>query len=216
MTLKSILAGLGVAAVVIGAFFSGNYVKSTNLIEDGLGGQRAGLQSFTDGVSFGDPGVTEQWFTKKIEPEVDDFAVYHNTSGKDAVVDYGEINIITGETASSTYKLWLIASTSSSVPTTMDYATVGGLSSDKNGLIKGISIATSTTATTTSSVYAAATGAGNGAVIVPNGSYLLFFMQRDTSRCAGNAGSVCEAATSTNRGFNPRVNLRVHYLTNSQ
>lgn len=169
-----------------------------------LGGERGGFQEFFDGVMIGQ--VDQKWVQSKIEPGVDEVALYTNRTGQDVYADFGTADIITGETASTTFKVSIFATTSSStaVPT---WANFGTLAEGKRALIGGVILATSTTATSTNSTLAAVSGIGAGSVVIPDGSTLFGYMQQTyANQCTG---SVCETATSTNRGFNPKFKVRL-------
>jgi len=192
---------ISVVALICSFAFKGGSTPSDN-----VSGERAGLQEFQDGIKAGD--VNAKWVSRTLAPNTNSVLLYANTTGKDVIVDYGEINVITGETASSTGKISLFATTTSSIPTGVDFSTLAG-NAGKNILINSVILATSTTATTTSSVYAATAGKGNGSIIVPDGSYLFGLLQQNTVGCLGATG-LCEVATSSNRGFNPVFNVRIH------
>ena len=202
--------GVVAAAIVLLALL-GTYVFTTgpsDQTEKRAGGQRAGLQEFTDGITSGPNGIAEVWFSQTLPAGSEEVLLIRNQSGKDAILHYGESNVISGATASSSYKLFLVATSSSSIGAWADVAGTA-VSTGKNALINGVTIATSTTASTTSSVYANDAGVGNGSVLVPNGWYVFGFLQAlDAMACADGA---CEPATSTNRGFNPQFRVRIHY-----
>jgi|CXWL01.1.fsa_nt_gi hypothetical protein len=173
-----------------------------------VGGERAGLQEFIDGIKAGD--LNMKWASAKLPPQATSVQVYCNRTGQDVLSDFGSAVVLTGETASSTTKFSIFATTSTSIATWVDFGT---LAEGKRALIQALGIATSTTASTTNSVYAAVQGKGNGAILIPTGSCVYGVLQQDTTACsiAGAAnGAACETATSTNRGFNPIFNVRVH------
>lgn len=207
---------LGVVAVVIAvvaitiALFGGKTTATVpaDNADQNVAGERAGFQEFKDGVKSGD--LAGKWISKALPPAVNQVKLYCNTSGRDTILDYGSMLVKTGDTASSTFKGSLFATTTTdSIPATEDFAT---LAEGRGALIQASSIATSTTASTTSSVYAVAIKQGNGAVVVPTNSCVWGYLQQDTTlgsvACA--ASSKCETATSTNRGFNPIFSIRVH------
>ena len=200
--------GIGLAVVLsVAALFIA--VSSGAPVTDGnFAGNRAGLQEFVDGIKAGD--LTTKWVGGALPVRSDEMVVYTNRTGRDVYADFASVDVITGETASSTYKISLFATTTTSIASSMDFGT---LAEGKRALIQSLAIATSTTASSTSSVYAAARGAssGNGSVVIPDGSSLLMYLQQDTTAgsitCARNGA--CETATSSNRGFNPRVKVRL-------
>lgn len=213
---------LGVAAVAIAivawfAFFSGSPAPTSTGDGGNVAGQRAGLQEFADGITLGNAGngagASEEWYSGIIDPGTNSKLILHNTSGKDLLVDYGEINVKSGDTASSTSLVSIIATTSASIGTWADFGTLTSAGNAKQALIQAAQIATSSTATTTNSVKAAAYNQGNGAILVPNDSYLFAVLQQDITNAniACAAAGQCETATSSNRGFNPVWRVRVHY-----
>ena len=208
---------LGVVAVAIalGAFFfsvlSGPTSAPTNKT---VGGERAGLQEFFDGVKSGD--IASRWYSAKIGPLANNVKVYCNTSGHDTVATYGAITIPTGDTASSTLNMSLFATSSSntSVPSTQDFTAIA---EGKRAIMQNVQIATSTTASTTDSMLAAAMKVGNGSVLVPSDSCVFAYLQQDIAKCsiAGAAASpaVCGTATSSDRGFNPIANVLIRSIS---
>lgn len=208
------LGTIGVVVAVAISLVSLAFAFSSSSGGGDVGGQRGGFQELTNGVTLGNfsstAGAQVEWFSGTLDPQANEEVIFRNTLGKDVYVDYAEINVITGETASSTTKIFAFATTSSSIATWADFGT---LAEGKRAIIHGVAIATSTTATTTSSVYAASAGLGNGAVLVPNDSYFHIFLQQDTAGCsiAGAAAGACETATSSSRGFDPQFKVRIHY-----
>lgn len=132
---------------------------------------------------------------------------WQNTTGATVYVSNAVYGWTSG-TASSTYQHNLFATTTS--PTTIaSLYSYTAMTEAINGISTFLSrdhqIATSTTATTTSSVLRLTAGRGSGMVAVPNNGYLIYMMQNIASGGGGPlcSGSVCETATSSNRGFNP-------------
>lgn len=181
-------------ASLITAFSGGNSA--------GLGGERAGLQNFIDGIKAG--SISIKWVSGKLAPGADDQVIYTNRTGRDVYADFGSVDVLTGETASTTFKVSIFATTTTSVPVTQDYT---ALAEGARALIQSYTFATSTTATTTSSVRAAVEGKGNGSIVIPDGSSLMLYMQQTYGNVC--TGAVCETATSTNRGFNPKYKVRL-------
>lgn len=173
---------------------------------DNVGGERAGLQEFFDGVKAGNIG--SKWIGKTLPPLANAVLLYRNTSGKDVIIDYGEVNVLTSQTASTSYRVHIFATTSSSIVASTDYT---ALAEGRRSLI-GVTLATSTTATTTNSVSSAIIGRGNGAVLVASDSYVFGYIQNLPLEGGGPlcTGAACETATSSNRGFNPVFNIRIH------
>lgn len=178
-------------------------------VDQNAGGERAGLQEFKDGIKAGDLG--SKWITKTLPPLTTQVKLYCNTTGRDTILDYGSVLVKTGETASSTSKVSIFATTTTdTIAATNDFATIA---EGRRALLQALTISTSTTASSTSSVYAARVNQGNGAVVVANNSCVWGYLQQDTTACSSAgavAGAACETATSSNRGFNPIFNIRIH------
>lgn len=191
---------IGVVAVAIAIVALGFSVFSGS--PENVGGQRAGLQEFADGISLGKVAVANNWAVVPI-PERSNQGFWLNNTGKDVVVDYAEFQNSGGSgsgVASTTYQFFVGTSTTAS------------LSSDFTdpfaGILDAYTLATSSAIKLINSFKDAGTN-GRGAVVVPNGQYVFFtFQQTYTGACTG---SVCETATSTNRGFNSTARLRYHY-----
>lgn len=158
---------------------------------------------FPNGIKVGD--VNEQWVTTTLSYGQDQVSIL-NTTGRDLIVDYAEVQTIADHrgnaTASSTYDLAVFATSTTNVPNSHDFTP---LAFDKYQLIRA-TFATSTTATTTNSVGSTRTG-GQGAIRWPADWSLTVYLNRATNG-ACKAGT-CETATSTNRGFD--LKLRTHY-----
>lgn len=169
-----------------------------------VGGERGGFQEFFDGVRIGQ--ASQKWVVGQIDPGQTSVALYTNRTGVDVYADFGSADIPTGSTASTTQAVSLFA-TSSSATTVPTWANFGTLAEGGRALIQAVAIATSTTATSTNSVLSAVQGKGNGSVVIPDGSTLFGFMQQTYATVC--TGSVCETATSTNRGFNPKFKVRL-------
>lgn len=160
--------------------------------------------SFTKGVKLGD--TTQTWVSKQLEVGSNQVLLYTNRTGSDVEIGYGDVLVKTGDTASSTTLVNIFATTTSSVPTWADFGT---LAEGKRALIQAMPVATSTTASTTSSIAAAIQAKGNGTIVVPDGFNVFGYLKQNTTGCQGAVG-VCEAATSTRRGFNPVFTVRIH------
>lgn len=166
---------------------------------------------FPEGIKNGD--LAERFFSRTLPAQQNSVVLFKNTSGRDISVNWGSVDVLTGQTASTTYDVYIFATTSTSISTVNDFLTAQTGTPAKQQLIRGVTIATSSTATTTSSTYAAAVSKGNGSILVPDGSTLFGYMVQTYPLGAGGAcnGVTCEPATSTNRGFNPVFNVRVSY-----
>lgn len=164
--------------------------------------------NFVKGAKLGD--ATDRWIVKTLESGQNQVVLYRNTTGRDQWVTYGDTTIESADTASSTFKAYIFATTTSSVGVWADFGTIASLKGD---LLRGVLIATSSTATTSSSVLAVTTGRGNGAILVPDGAYVIAYWQQNIDTITGCRGAVglCEAATSTRRGADPIFRIRLSY-----
>lgn len=137
--------------------------------------------------------------------------VYTNTNPASEWVNLAQLS--TTGTASSSFKFYLVASTSASIAAAQNFKDVN-LYTGKN-LLSG-TIASSSSATSTSNVKGAVSVVtlndplytSDGLVEIKTGESVLLFLQRGDSSCpvdATNMKGGCEAATSTNRGFNISV-----------
>lgn len=200
--------GVGIAGVVVGLLL-GSVVFSGGSLFGGI--YNTVTPQNDSGTKSGD--AIEKTISKAFPVAGNSVMLYHNTSGRDVLVDFGSITIPTGETASTTYQMSVFATTSSAIPASQDYTALA----EARRLLIGTSVATSSTATSTNSVYAAKANNGNGAILVPNNSYVFGYLQNLASGGGGKgcSGSVCETATSTNRGTNPIVNIHLLTLTSS-
>lgn len=201
------IVGVGAVAIAVLALLVGlvfHHPASNNTGNpapvQNVGGERGGVQEFFSGIRNGDSLV--RTFARKMEPGTDQVVIYHNTSGKDVLVTRGSATIITGETASSTFNITIFATTTNSIAAGQGFGT---LSEGSRNLIGPTLIATTTTATTTSSTK----GIGSGVVLVPSGSYVFGYLQRNLTQCGVAVAGFCENATSTARGFNPIFNISV-------
>jgi len=131
--------------------------------------------------------------------------VWTNRTGTDVFVDYG--SLITSGTASTSYRVFMFATTSTSVASTNDFTLISAaLNTD---IIRAWPLATSTTATTTDTVYAINDGINDGMPTrIRNGQSVIVYLQ--STFFGPCSGSVCETATSTNRGFNVTGFIRTH------
>ncbi len=171
------------------------------------------IVTYTKGLKIGDGTQTTVY--KALPVGQNKVLLYTNSTGRDVYVDYGEANILTGDTASSTSKISIFATTSTSIATVNDFATLVTGNTPRKTLIDAVLIATSSTATTTNSVYASKANAGAGAIVVPDGYSVWGMLQQNTAVTTGCSGAtgLCESATSTRRGFNPVFFIKIHKNT---
>lgn len=198
-TLQKFLVGIVVVVAV--ALFLFTYVlpsgETPAVNEPTTGLSQSDVGKFPEGVQAGD-GVI-RIYKGTIGAGVNQVA-YRNRSGRTQYADL--LALTTSGTASTTQTLTAGTSTSSSfdsfsVPTSV-----------KSFL--NYNIPTSTPAFTVNNLNGNAdvtSGFGSGLIAIPDGAYLhLGFYQSYGNACTG---SVCEAATSTNRGFNVDYLLRI-------
>lgn len=161
-----------------------------------LGDISINTQEFPAGVKFGDK-ATVNWTGGQIGARSNQ-ASFRNTTGRTIYVDLAEM--VTTGTASSTYQFFVATSTTA---TRSDNFT-----DPFSTLIDAFTLATSTTVRAVNSIKDAGTN-GRSVIPVTDGQYvLLTFQQTYNNTCNG---SLCETATSTNRGFNVNWFLRYHY-----
>lgn len=164
--------------------------------------------TFGNGIKLGD--VNTNWLPTQTITAGQSQVAYTNRTGRPIIVDYGEIQQIANaggiNVASSTFRVTMFATTTTTVPASHDFTAV---SASTSALVVGV-WATSTTATTTNSVGTVPLG-GQGTILLPADWTLITYLQRNTTLCGAVAATVCEAATSTNRGFDVKVRVRVHF-----
>jgi hypothetical protein len=185
---------IAVIALIVGMRGPTSVVLPSN---DGLGGQRGGMQEFVDGIKAGDR--TSIWRTGTIPASTNQSAWCNTQIGKTAYVDIAEMSF-TGN-ASSSMRVSIGTSTASSITNnyTAPYA----------GLVDNYLLATSTGSTIVANNIIDNGTNGRGIVGVATSECVNFIFRQDsTGACTG---SLCEAATSTARGFNGAWNLRIHY-----
>lgn len=199
------VAAVAIAVIALAISIFGGAPAPTN--NENVAGERAGLQEFFDGIKAGEIG--SKWVSETLAPLANNVLLYRNTSGRDVIIDYGEVIYPTGQTASTTYTVSIFATTSASIVSTQNYT---ALAEGRRSMIQ-TNVATSSTATTTNSV-----SNGNGAVLVASDSYVFGYIQNLPTGGGGAVctGSVCETATSSNRGVNPVFNIRIHEGSVSQ
>lgn len=204
------VAGVVVAIVaIVGIFVSISHPSSPAPVseEQNVGGERAGLQDFNDGIRVGKGTYNTNGFAATVPVGANQVVIFTNNIGRDVIVDYSEVSVTSAQTASSSYTAFVVA-TSSTVGAWADY---GAIAPTKAYSIGGVAIATSTTASTTDSVFAIARGSGNGSVLVPAGQKLVGYFRLNTTACNPAVVGLCEVSTSTNRGFNPVFRASVHW-----
>ena len=220
MTSKQILGVVVAAVVLVGGYFlfSGSSAPAPTPVGDqpsagapqGGGAVRTALDQWVNGLFAGD--VAEKWIEKTLPAGDDQIVLYRNQTGHDVYVTFADVSIPTGSTASSTLAASVVATSSASFPNTHDL-TLPSLANQKDYLIRGVNFATSSTATTTSSLYAVAANlaTGHGTILVPDGWYVIGYLQMQTAftNHPCDAAGLCESATSTNRGYNPVFRVKL-------
>lgn len=192
LALTSLLAlGCSLAALSDGPGLRG---EKGDRGERGLGGV-----TNVDEIAAGD--AASKWELLSLDAG-EDQASYRNTSGHSEIVDYS--NFTTDGTASSSFRVIAVATTSSSFADAHDF--LAPVYADLAGSkMFDVTIATSTTATTTNSIMRTAMndGSSDGSILLKNLEYLILYLQRGDTSCptSGTDTGGCEAATSTNRGF---------------
>lgn len=189
------LSGVVALAVAIAAFFGLPFVAPS---APSAGYSQSNPGEFPEGAKLGTTGSRFYSGTLKAS-QGQGQASYRNTSGKDQYIDL--LGLRTTGTASTTQTLTAGTSTSAtfnsfSVPSTVKK-------------FINVALATTSAATTTNSVQGpgAGTGDGSGLVRLADGEYFNFGLYQTYGTAC--SGSVCEAATSTNRGFDVRYFFRV-------
>lgn len=192
-----------VAVLVVGLLLGGGYLLGKSSVPHSTGGvvNNNGV-SFTNGADFGLLPVTVNWTGGKIAAK-SNTAFWKNTTGMVQYVDYGEVS--TDGTASSTYKVYAVATTSA-ISTLYD-SVATPTSTEGKMLINAFTIATSSIATTTTSIDKAPAGK---TIRVPDGYQVNIYLVNSDTGCASQGSGVCETATSSNRGFNLPWRLRYH------
>jgi hypothetical protein len=195
-----------VGLLAVGLLLGNSTKVSTQDPKLGGGAYQALPWWFGGGIKIND--VNEGWTTLTLGAGQDQLA-YTNSTGRDIIYDYAEIQTIANAagnaTASSTFRVRLFATSTATVPDSHDFTAVV---LDKYALVVG-TWATSTTATTTNSVGTVSVGA-QGAIRLPSGWSLIAYWQAvDTPVCGGL--NTCEEATSTNRGFDAKVRAHYHF-----
>ncbi len=217
-TVKSIVTSLVVAVLVFVAGWAIVKPASVGSTTEALGAGAAQVQQtiwqFASGISLdqssgsGSSGTVE--FTKSgtIGPGQNQ-GVWTNKTGRTVYIDYGDIALTGSGFASSSMRVSGVATTSSSLPTSMAY-TAPVQTASSTLLVDNRPIATSSPGRLL--VINSDTNQGanaTGTVAVLDGSSFIWQLRQDSAVVC--TGSVCEQATSTNRGFNLDWYIHGHY-----
>ena len=202
---NKISIGIAILALVVAvgvAMFGGK-----TIIRNIAGGTN--LTSNFDEIAVND--ASEKWERLELTSGVDQ-AVFTN---RESFTQYAYFaSITTSGTASSSYDIYLVATTTSSIPDSHDFVALNLSQVNNRVLFRDLSFATSTTATTTNSIMATAEARSLGVVPIPSGQSMILYMQQgDLQRNCGTG--VCESATSTSRGFNVDALFKT-YSTSTQ
>ena len=201
---KAGVVALVVAILAIGISFFGGDTKTTETVREV---ELAGSSSFDVFEFQNGEGTVSDYYLDQITMTLGnatDTAWIQNLSG--GTVYLRDPLLLSGNTASSTYRLRIIATTTPFVPNSFDYV---DFTQSGTTLVEA-QIATSTTGTTTTGIITATSGNGGvGSIAVLNKQYVLLYMQAvaDVS-CA--PAIACETATSTNRGITPSAVFEVY------
>jgi hypothetical protein len=212
MTQKLINGLLALGIVVVGTFAAFIHPQAGQTATPGEQHTGGGIQqnlewSFANGIQIGSNHTN--WLPTQTLTRGVDRVSYTNTTGRTLYVTLGEADLVANDsgtaTASSTYRVRMFATSTASLAISQNFTAPVP---DKYSLVFG-TWATSTAATTTNSVGSVPLG-GQGVIQLPPDWTLFTYLQAvDAAGCAG-AGK-CEAATSTNRGFNVKVRAQYHF-----
>lgn len=190
--LIAFIVAVVVAVVAVSSFTDGTATPS----EPAAGASQSAPGEFPEGALLGNA------FSKYVTGTIgagENQTAYRNTSGRTQYVDLATVR--TTGTASTTQRITVGKSTSSTI------ANFTAATFAESSLINYV-LATSSAATTTASVQGSAAVDRAGVIALADGEYLIFALTQTFLQ--GNcSGSVCETATSTNRGFNLEVMARV-------
>lgn len=192
---NGIIAGIVSVVVALVTVFAATPAAPTP-VNNTVGVSQTNVGEFPEGALIGDAFV--KVVTGTI-PAGSNQASFRNTTGKTVYVD--QVIVRTTGTASTTQRISVGSGSSATIAdfTLPTYA----LSSLLNYVL-----ATSSAATTTSSVHGAGATDRAGVIAVADGDYINIALTQTFVQ--GNcSGSVCETATSTNRGFNLEYLIRV-------
>ncbi len=142
---------------------------------------------------------------------------------KRVVIDYAELD--TQGAASSTFRFYIVATSSATIPASHDYHAIDTQTDiDATSTLLSIRISTSTAASASRRITVASS---TMPTYWEQNNYIHGFLQvldtdgATTATCArtgqnlnqqqGDGQGACEAATSTNRGITPRIRIRYHW-----
>lgn len=207
---------IGIIALVVGIILGGFYGQPTTSNQNpevNAGSVRIDTDQFVNGLSIGSPATFENWVRGTIPAGSNQASWRNNVGGAEVIVD--RVILRTTGTASSTFRL---ISGTSTAATIADFTAPAFT----NTAFIVFPFATSSTATTTNNFEGSgadqAAYGGIGAVSVADGGFVNFALLQGLSGTPSpgclSVGSVCESATSTNRGFN--VDYYLHYIKKAQ
>ena len=143
-----------------------------------------------------------QWNTLTMEAGSDQ-ECWINSTGATTTIEDVWIRLGAGTNASSTYDVYVLATTT--IPNSLDFTAITEAINGSNTIAINHTIATSTTATTTRATDLFTTGK---AILIGPSKGLCLYMQPGWQEVC--TGAACETSTSTVRGFNPVVDFKYH------
>lgn len=158
---------------------------------------------FDNGVRSGDMTIEWEQITMAAATNT---VTWQNETGATTTIEYADWGFASG-TASGTLDMLAFATSTPSVQNAYNYAAYAPvLGAQSYTIFNSWGIATSTTGTTTSTnLGPTADIMPNGTVEVPPNWYVHLFLQDITQICDDLH---CSSATSTDRGYNPRLRFR--------
>lgn len=198
-TMVSVVGGvLVLLALALGVFFGHGSATPADQT-GGASAMNEVKEYFVNGLQLG--GENENWIPTHSIGAGDNNDCWQNTTGRTVYADLATFT--TDGTASTTFTIDIATSTTCAIS---DYT------SPFSELIDSYQLSTSTVAKTINSIKNGGTN-GTNVVAVPDDTYVSVLISAGEPAQVGAPtcdGSVCETATSTNRGFNAK--WRLHYF----
>ena len=207
---KYILFAVAFVAVALVSFGVGSWLANRNPSFQGITDIVNGVLLAKEGVISGDV----KSFSELLKLEQGEVSkTFTNRTGKDLFVNNVVSSVIASSTApgslafaSSTYKVYVVASSTAEV--IGDYTAPVGTATSTI-LINGFLIATSTHATSTS-MFDTLVGPVNHELRIPDGGTVQVVLQTNCIPTSPSQGLGCLSATNTQRGFNLDTKLFFH------
>ncbi len=195
---KKIVSLVVLVLVVLGAFALFHKAPVAPVADQ----QNAGMtqntvDEYPNGLKLGD--ATEKWVALPLAAGQNQ-AFFTNRTGHTMILDYAEA--LTDGIASSSFKIFVATTTATAASTTFDF------SQPYSSMITGDVLSTSSPALSLITSGGATTTTRKSAIAVADGQSVVLGMIQTYG--VGCTGSVCEAATSTNRGFNVKGKVHFH------